>query len=224
MSALEVLRQAGASIVGDALGRMGGVSGLNRYDGGHGCLVGRALTVETRAGDNLAIHVALGRAQSGEVLIVAGGHCLERALVGELSRSFAIQRGMVGFVIDGAIRDVTAFRGSESFACFARGISHRGPSKEGPGRIGSPVAIGGQVICTGDIVVADEDGLVCFNAGRLDDVTNLVAERLVAEASVRAEIESGSARQSWIEAAVAKWESLSRDGRRAAGNDSILMK
>lgn len=188
---------------------MGGVSGLNRYDGGHGCLVGRALTVETRAGDNLAIHVALGRAQSGDVLVVAGGHCLERALVGELSRGYAIQRGMAGFVIDGAIRDVTAFRGPELFACFARGASHRGPSKEGPGRIGSPVAIGGQVICTGDIVVVDEDGLVCLDASRLDEVTNLVAERLAAEASMRAEISSGRPRQSWIEAAVAKLERLS---------------
>lgn len=208
---MEVLRQAGASVVGDALGRMGGVSGLSRYDCGHDCLVARALTVETRAGDNLAIHVALGRAQPGDVLIVAGGHCLERALVGDLSRSYAIQRGMAGFVIDGAVRDVAAFRGPEPFACFARGTSHRGPSKEGPGRIGSPVAIGGQVICTGDIVVADEDGLVCFDASRLDEVTNLVAERLAAEASMRAEISTGQPRQSWLEAAVAKWERLSMD-------------
>jgi regulator of RNase E activity RraA len=116
---------------------------------------------------------------------------------------------VAGFVVDGAIRDVTAFRGPEPFVCFARGSSHRGPSKEGPGRIGDPVAIGGQVICTGDIVVADEDGLVCFDPSRLDDVTKLVTERLAAEASMRAEISTGKARQSWIEAAIAKWEGLS---------------
>jgi regulator of RNase E activity RraA len=206
---MEALRQAGASVVGDALGRIGGVSGLKRYDCGHDCLVARALTVETRAGDNLAIQVALGRAQPGDVLIVAGGHCLERALVGDLSRSYAIQRGLAGFVVDGAIRDVTAFRGREPFVCLARGTSHRGPSREGPGRIGSPVVIDGQLICTGDIVVADEDGLVCFDASRLDNVLHLVAERLAAEASIRAEISTGKARQSWIEAAVAKWEELS---------------
>lgn len=209
MSAAKVLRQAGASIVGDALGRTGGVSGLMRYDTGHDCLVARALTVETRTGDNLAIHVALGSAQPGDVLIVAGGQCLERALVGELSRSYAIHRGMAGFVIDGAVRDVAAFRGPEPFACFARGTSHRGPSKDGPGRIGTPVAIGGQVICTGDFIVADQDGLVCFDASRLDEVTKLVADRLAAEAAMRAEISTGKLQQSWIEAAVAKWERLS---------------
>jgi regulator of RNase E activity RraA len=206
---MQLLRQAGASVVGDALGRMGGVSGLKRYDSGHDCLVARALTVETRAGDNLAIHVALGRARPGDVLIVAGGNCLERALVGELSRSYAIHRGMAGFVIDGAVRDVGAFRGPEPFACFARGNSHRGPSREGPGRIGSPVVIGSQVIGPGDIVVADEDGVVCFDASRLYEVTKLVAERLVAEASMRAEISTGKVQQSWIEAAVAKWQCTS---------------
>ena len=70
------------------------------------------------------------------------------------------------------------------------------------------MAIGGQVICTGDIVVADEDDLVCFDASRLDEVTNLVAARLAAEASMRAEISTGKPRQSWIEASVAKWERL----------------
>lgn len=206
--AVEILRKAGASVVSDALGRLGGVCGLQRYDRGEHCLVARALTVETRVGDNLAVRVALARAQPGEVLIIAGGGCIERALVGDLTRRYAIQRGVAGFVVDGAIRDAAAFRGDEHFACFARGISHRGPSKEGPGHIGGSVVIAGQLISTGDVVVADEDGLVSFDASRLDEVTKLVKDLLAAEAAIRGEISSGKAQQSWIDAALAKWARL----------------
>jgi regulator of RNase E activity RraA len=181
---------------------------LQRYDRGEHCLVARALTVETRVGDNLAVRVALARAQPGEVLIVAGGGCVQHALVGDLTRRYAIQRGVTGFVVDGAIRDATAFRGGEHFACFARGISHRGPSKDGPGRIGGSVSIDGQLISTGDVVVADEDGLVSFDASRLDEVTKLIKDLLAAEAAIRAEISSGKAQQSWIDAALAKWSRL----------------
>lgn len=205
---MKILRDAGASIVGDALGRLGGVTGLKRYDSGQYCLVGKALTVQTRAGDNLAVLAALHRARPDEILVVDGAGCLERALVGELARAYAIQRGVTGFVIDGAIRDVAAFRAGQSFACFARGASHRGPFKDGPGRVGVPVSIGGQVVSPGDVVVADEDGLLSFSATRLPEVTKLVEERLAAEEQIRAEILSGKQQQSWIDTL------LSRAGER----------
>jgi len=200
---MKILREAGASIVGDALGRLGGIAGLRRYDSGQYCLVGHALTVQTRAGDNLAILAAISRAQPSEILVVDGAGCLERALVGDLARCYAIQRGLGGFVIDGAIRDVAAFRGAETFACFARGASHRGPFKNGPGRIGVPVSIGSQLVSTGDIVVADEDGLVSFDALQLPEVTKLIEERIAAEGAIRAEILSGKQRQSWLDAMLA---------------------
>jgi regulator of RNase E activity RraA len=201
---MELLSRAGTSIVGDALGRLGGVTGLKRYDSGQGCLVGTALTVQTRAGDNLAVLMALSRAEPGQVLVVDGAGCIERALVGDLARTYAIQRGLLGFVINGAIRDVAAFRSAERFSCFARGASHRGPFKDGPGRIGIPVSIDAQVISTGDIVVADEDGILSFSAARLDEVSQLVAARISAEDVIRAEILSGKPRQVWLEAVVEK--------------------
>lgn len=201
---MEILKGAGTSIIGDVLDRLGGVTGLRRYDNASTCVVGRALTVQTRAGDNLAIYEALSKAKPGEILVVDGGGCLERALVGDLARLYALQRGIVGFVIDGAIRDVAAFRGSEPFACFARGASHRGPLKEGPGKVGGPVAIGNHVVFPGDIVVADADGIVTFQPARLAEIRELVGARLRAEEEIRAEIRTGNVRQSWIDAAFAK--------------------
>ncbi len=140
-------------------------------------MAGTAFTVRTRAGDNLAIHKALELAGPGDVVVVDGAGDVTRALVGEIMKAIAEHRGIAGFVIDGAIRDVAAFQAS-SFPCFARGVIHRGPYKTGPGIINVPVSIGGAVISPGDIVVGDEDGVVSFPPA--------IAETLIA--AVRAQI------------------------------------
>lgn len=201
---MDLLKAAGTAIVCDALARFGGATGLIRYDNDTRCLVGTALTVQTREGDNLAIFEALISARPGDVLVVDAAGSVDRAVVGDLARSYAIQRGVIGFIIDGAVRDVSAFRGSETFACFARGASLRGPTKDGPGRVGCPVAVGGQVIAQGDIVMADLDGLISFPTERLDEIRALVEKRLKVEAEIRAEILGGAPRQSWMDAAFAK--------------------
>ena len=71
-----------------------------------------------------------------------------RALVGEIMKTIAENRGAAGYVIDGAIRDVAAFAASD-FPCYARAVIHRGPYKTGPGEINGPVSIGGSVISPG---------------------------------------------------------------------------
>jgi regulator of RNase E activity RraA len=140
----------------DNMGRLVGAVGLTRFNK-TGKLLGTAFTVKTRPGDNLIIYKALMMLQRGHVLVVDGGGEQHNALVGELVKLHAEQHGCAGFVIDGAIRDVTAF---ESFPCYARSISHRGPYKDGPGELNVAVSIGGQVVSPGDLVVGDEDGLV----------------------------------------------------------------
>lgn len=70
---------------------------------------------------------------------------------------------MAGFVVEGAVRDVAAFV-REEFPCYARGNTHKGPYKSGPGHLNVPVSIGGQVVLPGDYVVGDEDGVVTFSA------------------------------------------------------------
>ena len=143
-----------------------------------GTVVGTAFTVKTRPGDNLVLHKAIDAAAPGDVIVVDAGGALEHAMIGELMASWAHKRGVAGFVIDGAIRDVAAFRASD-FPCFARGVIHRGPYKTGPGIINVPVSIGGAVISPGDIVVGDEDGVVSFPPS--------IAETLIA--AVQAQVE-----------------------------------
>src|SRR5262245_25541520 len=125
-----------------------------------GVMGGPALTVKTRPGDNLMIHAALDLAAPGDVIAVDGGGDLTNALIGELMISYAKKRGLAGIVINGAVRDSAWIRGHD-FPIFGAGISHRGPYKDGPGEINVPIAVDGMVIEPGDLLIGDDDGLLC---------------------------------------------------------------
>lgn len=170
----------------DNLQRMNGIQGLRPFHAG-GVLVGSALTVKTRAGDNKTIHEAMAAAQAGDVLVVDGEGDVSRALVGEIMMEMAIAKGVAGFVIDGAIRDSAAFAAS-SFPCFARSVTYRGPYKEGPGTIGAPVSIGGWVVKPGDIVVGDADGVVTFDPGQAEELILAARKQQQREAELLASI------------------------------------
>jgi regulator of RNase E activity RraA len=157
---LAAFKDAPTSIISDNLDRLAGMVGLRPFHRS-GRMIGTALTVKTRPGDNLAIHKALDLVRPGDVIVVDGGGDETRALVGEIMKNIAESRGAAGYVIDGAIRDVTAFESSD-FPCFARAVIHRGPYKSGPGMMNVPVSVGGAVVAPGDIVVGDEDGVVSF--------------------------------------------------------------
>ena len=147
--------------ISDSLQRLPGAIGLRPYHG-TGKLVGTALTVQTRHGDNLLIHEALSEAREGDVIVVDGGGDVTQALVGEIMMRKAQARGVAGFVIYGAIRDVAAFRASD-FPCYACGVTHKGPYKNGPGVLNTAVSVGGLIVNPGDLVVGDEDGLVSLS-------------------------------------------------------------
>lgn len=162
--------------IGDARGRMGMVdSGIRSLWKGARA-VGRARTVWTRAGDNKALHEALAKVQPGEVIVINGHGDLNRALMGELIAERARSRGCVGMVIDGAARDVDALAGI-GFGVWARAVSPAGPYKDGPGHIDIPVAVGGVVCNPGDLVVADDDGVIVVPAA--EAFTSLAAGRAV---------------------------------------------
>ncbi|TPL01009.1 MULTISPECIES: RraA family protein [unclassified Mesorhizobium] len=158
---VDAFRVFATPLISDNLARVPGAVGLRPFHKISGIMVGRALTVRTRPGDNQFIHRALDLVQPGDVIVVDGGGYEGRALVGEIMTSLAASRGAAGIVIDGAIRDAGAI-GRNPFPCFARSAIHLGPYKDGPGAINVPVSVGGMVVGPGDIVVGDEDGVVAF--------------------------------------------------------------
>lgn len=184
------------SHLSDNLARLSGVTGLQRFHRARK-LVGRARTVKVRPGDNLLVTRALMLASPGDVLLVDGGGDAHNALVGELAMLYAQQRGCVGFVIDGAVRDVAAFQ-SHDFPCYARSATHRGPSKTGPGEIDVPVSIGGQVVRPGDVVVGDEDGIVTFALAQAEALIEQALRTARMEQGIREEIANGQVMQSWL--------------------------
>jgi len=194
-SVVNALRNVVTPHLSDNMGRLVGAVGLTRFNK-TGKLVGTAFTVKTRPGDNLILYKALMMMQPGHVLVVDGGGEQHNALVGELIRLHAEQNGCVGFVIDGAIRDVGAF---ESYPCYARSISHRGPYKDGPGELNVPVSIGGQVVNPGDLVVGDEDGLVFFPQECAEELLGLAGKHAQKEQDIQGEIATGRREQQWIE-------------------------
>jgi regulator of RNase E activity RraA len=183
-------------VLSDALDRLDGMVGLHRYNG-RGKLVGTALTIKTRPGDNLGMYVAMTLMQPGHVLVVDGGGDLNNALCGDLMRAYAVSRGCAGFVIDGAIRDSASFAAGD-FPCYARGVVHRGPYKSGPVRLNVPVCVGGAVVNAGDVLVGDEDGLVAFQPDQAPTLIERASAKLRQEQAIMAEIDGRAARQEWL--------------------------
>ena len=150
-------------------------------------LVGLALPILTRAGDNLAIHRALDDAQPGDVLVVAGQGDPTRALIGDLIGEVMRARGVLGAVVDGAVRDADMLN-DQGLAIFARALTPAGPFKNGPGVIGAPVACGGVVVNGGDLIVADADGVCIVPAPQLGWAAERVREVVENEERLRARI------------------------------------
>jgi RraA family protein len=168
--------------VADSMGRFRAMSGHIRSWVPGRVLCGAAVTVLTRAGDNLMVHKALEVARPGEVVVVdtTGGY--RAAVVGELMTYTAIGAGLAGFVIDGAIRDLAELR-ELGLPVFAAALAATACDKDGPGEINVPVACGGVVVAPGDLVLGDDDGVVVVPREHVDEVLEF------AEAKHRSEIE-----------------------------------
>jgi regulator of RNase E activity RraA len=168
---VERFRRVPVSAVADAQQRLWVLdAGIGPMWAGAAC-VGPALTVYTRAGDNVAVHRALDLAEPGDVLVVNGQGDTNRALLGGLLAARACRAGLAGCVIDGAVRDVDELVAS-GLPVFARGATPAGPYKHGPAEIGYPVACGGVVCAAGDIVCGDSDGVVVVSRSRAEDVAD----------------------------------------------------
>jgi RraA family protein len=189
--------------VSDCMARMTAAGSRLRPMHAGGRMAGPALTVKTRPGDNLMIHKALQLARPGDVIVVDGGGDLTNALVGEIMVGDAIKQGLGGFVMNGAIRDAAVLRDG-SFPVFAAGVTHRGPYKDGPGEINVPIAIDGMVVEPGDLVIGDDDGLLCVP---FEDVERLLAaarQKQVVENRMVADIEAGCLDRAWVDATLAR--------------------
>ncbi|TFV42717.1 RraA family protein [Bradyrhizobium frederickii] len=193
---LDDFRDAAVAVISDNMNRLHGSKSLRPYHRS-GRLIGTAVTVKTRPGDNQTLHKAYEILRAGDVLVVDGSGDLAQALVGEIMMSRAKAIGVAGFVIDGAIRDVDAFVKAD-FPCYARGVTHRGPYKSGPGEINVPVSVDGMVVMPGDVVIGDADGVVTFDRAEAAELLALVRKQEAREADALKAIAEGRLDNAYI--------------------------
>jgi 4-hydroxy-4-methyl-2-oxoglutarate aldolase len=151
---------------------------------------GSAVTVSVPAGDNLMIHVAVEQCQAGDILVVSPDASTEHGYLGELIATALAARGVRGFVIDGGVRDVAELR-EMGFPVWSSLVSALGTVKERLGDVNTPIECAGQRIEPGDIVVADDDGVVVVPRTNAGAVLAACRERTAKESASRARYDAG---------------------------------
>ncbi|MCQ9180615.1 RraA family protein [Streptomyces sp. IBSBF 2953] len=144
-------------------------------------VAGAAFTVRCPPGDNLMLHAAIHRAEPGAIIVVESGD-LDYALAGGNVCAVAQRRGVTAFVADGLIRDLAEVR-DLGFPVFARGVIPVPGSKKAVEPLNEPVRCGGVTVNAGDVVVADEEGVVVVPAARAQDALAAARTKLAAEAA-----------------------------------------
>jgi 4-hydroxy-4-methyl-2-oxoglutarate aldolase len=184
------LRDAGVATVHEAIGRTGLVSPAvgPRQEGA--VIAGPAVTVSSHPGDNLMIHAAVEMCRPGDVLVVTTTSPSTDGMFGDLLATSLLARGVVGLVTDAGVRDIAALR-KMGFPVWARAVSAQGTVKASPGSVNVPVVCGGRLIRPGDVVIADDDGVMCVPVGAAPDALTRAQARIAAEEGKRESFRAG---------------------------------
>jgi 4-hydroxy-4-methyl-2-oxoglutarate aldolase len=153
-------------------------------------IAGPAYPVACPAGDNLMLHIAIHRAPAGSVIVCAAGDA-NWAMAGGNVCAYAQQRGIAGFVVDGMIRDLGETRANR-FPVFARGVIPIPGVRKTPGLIDVTIVCGGVTVAPGDVVIADEEGVVVLPVAQ--------AEAILVKARARAERDARTTLEEWVKA------------------------
>ncbi|MGF6906083.1 hypothetical protein [Fusobacterium sp. PH5-44] len=161
-------------------------------------MVGPAITVKVRAGDNLALHAAMNIAGEGDVIIVSNEGDNTRALMGEIMMTYLHNyKKIAGIILDGPIRDIDEI-GKWDFHVYATGTTPGGPYKEGPGEVNVPISCGEISVHPGDIIVADPDGVIVIPQ---KDAEVILKDAKKVQANDAAKVQAsktGSANRQWV--------------------------
>ena len=179
----EALGAFGTATVHEAIGRRGFAGPHLRPIQQGARLAGSAVTVSCHPGDNLMIHAAVEVCRAGDVLVVTNTAPSTHGMFGELLATSLLARGVRALVIDAGVRDTAELR-AMGFAVWSQHVSCEGTVKANPGSVNVPVVLGGVGVQPGDVICADDDGVVVVARGE--------AEAALAQARLRAEREEAT--------------------------------
>jgi 4-hydroxy-4-methyl-2-oxoglutarate aldolase len=187
---IAALGEAGTATVHEAIGRRGFVGADLRPIQQGVRLAGSAVTVSCHPGDNLMIHAAVEVCAPGDVLVVTNTSPSRHGMFGELIATSLMTRGVRALVIDAGVRDTAELR-EMGFSVWSRWVSCEGTVKATGGSVNTPVVLGGVLVAPGDVVIADDDGVVVVPREEAVWAREQSDVRTAKEAAVRERLAAG---------------------------------
>lgn len=200
VAVMQELSQFDVPDISDLLNRLYAIDPEIRCMSGRYRLCGPACTVKVFPGDNLMVHKALDIAKPGDIIVVDGSGSGSRtnALIGDIICTKARHRGIQGFVIDGLIRDLPAIE-ELGYPVFARGTTAIGPLHRGPGEINFPIACGGTVINPGDVIIADDAGMVAVPRDFVSAIADILTSHKETNRAYLSAVQRGEFSNEWVD-------------------------
>jgi 4-hydroxy-4-methyl-2-oxoglutarate aldolase len=187
---LAALQEIDSATLHEAIGRRGSLGVTLRPIQQGIRVVGSAVTVSSHPGDNLMIHAAVEVCTAGDILVVTNTAPSTHGMFGELLATSLAARGVVGLIIDAGVRDTSELR-KMGFPVWSNHVSVQGTVKSTAGSVNVPVVFGGQQISPGDIICADDDGVVVLAREDAEWALKLSQARVAKEAAVREKLRAG---------------------------------
>lgn len=189
-SVLERWKGVPPAVAGDCLNRTASMAGRVSPLHPDMRIIGHARTIRVMAGDNACVHAAIPLMRPGEIIVIDAGGNPDVAIIGEILVTAAKHKGVAGFVIDGAARDVAELRAGE-VPVFAAASAPAGPHKGFGGSIDGPISCGGVPVQTGDLILGDADGVTVVPLGQAAAILEAGEAHVRKETDMLAQLAAG---------------------------------